>query len=230
MAIVNAKAFSFSNTLPAIDMAEDVKAWLTRYGSEFVSAETTGDESDAYLTCTMNNLVCFQIHFGSPDAYFWFTEPYLVGESPSYYGYNRWKNSCTGTLVLSSSAMYVLFDRGGSSYRISYVCEVIGGNTYYGHNFNDNTNPKYLRNIYLAKYPDHSFIYRHTATLSYSCSVGIIDYTSTSGLTDGTNLISDTNYLGCTNITPFQVYTFNGLNYYAMDENTLVLSNNSLES
>ena len=60
MAIVNSRAFSFSNTLPAIDMADDVKAWLTRYGSDFVSAEITGDESNAYMTCTMNNLVCFQ--------------------------------------------------------------------------------------------------------------------------------------------------------------------------
>ena len=229
MAIVNSKAFSFSDTLPAIDMADDVKAWIIRYGSEFVSVETTGDESNAYMTCIMNNLVCFQIHFAAPDAYFWFSQPYLIGESPSYYGYNRWKNSFTGTLVLSNSSIYVNFDRGGSSYRMSYVCEVIGGNTYYGHNFNDNTNPKYLRNIYLTKYHDHSFVYRHIANLGYSCVLGTIDYTTAATITDGTNSILDPHFIGCSTIQPFQVYTFNGMNYYALDENTLVLSNNSLE-
>ena len=230
MAIVNAKAFSFSNTLPAIDMAEDVRAWITRYGSEFVSAETTGDESEAYFICKMNGIVCFQIRFTSPDANFWFSEPFLDGETPTMYGYNMWKNSCTGTLVLSNSAMYVLFERGnsGNSYRIAYVCELIGPDMYYGHRFDENTNPKYLRNIYLAKYPDHSFIYRHIANLGYSCVLGTIDYITAATITDGTRSIPDPHFIGCSTIQPFQVYTFNGINYYALDENTLVSSNNSL--
>ena len=200
MAIVNSKAFSFSNTLPAIDMVNDIKAWINSYGSEFVSVETTGDESEAYFICKMNGIVCFQIRFASPDAYFWFSEPFLDGETPTMYGYNRWKNSFTGTLVLSNSAMYVLFDRGGSSYRIAYVCELVGSDMYYGHRFDENTNPKYLRNIYLAKYPNNSFVYRHNASLGYSCVLDKIDYTPAATMTDGVNSILDSNFLGCSTV------------------------------
>ena len=229
MGIVNAKYFSFGDTIPALDMANDIKAWLTRYSSTLVSAETIGDDSEAYLTCKMNNLICFRIRFTSPDAYFWFSEPYVEGETPSMYGYNRWKSSCTGTIVLSTSAIYVLFDKGGNGYRIAYVCELIGSDMYYGHRFDENNRPQYLKNIYLAKYPENSFAYHQIATFNYTCTLGLIDYTTASTISDGTNIVSDPNFYGCSAIIPFQVYTFNGDNYYALDENTLFLSNNSLE-
>lgn len=59
--------------------------------------------------------------------------------------------------------------------------------------------------------------------LNYSTSVSSIQYLNhTTLLNGGVKVLSDNNFIACTNVTPSRVITINGQNYYSVGTNTLI--------
>lgn len=225
MAIIQKKVLAYSGTTAGIDVATDWKNWLDTFDVPYLATEVTGS-GDAVLLITLGDKVCVDLSFTAGNMY---VRMYKVGDTPPSYSVT-FGTTYNVILAISNTAIFVTID-STSSKHFAFLYEDIGLQTYYGSTFvsdDHDTEPRQVQNINLTKYGEVSASYKHTASLNYPTVSGSIDYTDKDLISDGTNSVRDSNYLGCSTVDPHFVYTFSGNNFYALGPNTLVWANNSL--
>ena len=233
MAIVQKRNMSCSSNVTAIAAATNWKTWLDTFSAPFVVTEVTGNNNNATFTATFDDK--FRLEFNYYNADLWsltsYFRSYKVGDTPPNFSPSMGRDYAA-ILVLTSTSIFLTVDTWNARhYAIAY--EILGAQSFYGSLFYDRDGsggiPRQIQEIPLTKYGEASPVYAHTSALNYAVVPGYIDFSNTDLLSDGTNSVNDTNYIGCSTVNSNYIYTFNGNNFYALGPHTLVLANNSLE-
>lgn len=219
-----------------------LKSWFDSFNSDLISTEIIPESE--YVVVTIDNKMNLCMHpstssIGGEAKRGATINVGLtrVGDPISASDYNVTMDAKSGygafifTICISNSVFYLTINGIHHHYAVDY--EIIGNASYYGKYmwYRDwsSDSSTLLRQITLYNY-DNLQTYSHTAILGYATVLGTIDYTPQDKISSASETRIDTNFLGCSTVTPYQVYTINGQNYYAVSENVLFLSNNSLES
>ena len=210
-----------------------LKEWFDQFNCDLISTNIL--EESNYLIVTVDNKIdlCIQpsgegrfvfLGFGTVKTGEEPTTTYTIS-ADSNFSYKIYIGIC-----ISNSAVFFVGDDTRDSKHFAFLYENIGAYSYYGSRgaSSSATSTTYLRQVSIQNY-ETQVIYSHSVSLNYACVTGMIDYTPMSIIKNTTEALNDPNFLSCSTVVPLQVYTFNNMNYYAVDEHTLFLLNNSLE-
>lgn len=212
-----------------------LKEWFDQFNCSLISTEIL--EESNYLIVTVDDKIDLCIQPSGEGRFVFLSFGVVKTDEEPATTYTISADSMFGAkmyigICISNSAVFFVGDdtRANNYNHYAFLYEKIGVDSYYGSRgaSDENVSTTYLRQVSIQNYATQ-VIYSHSASLNYACAIGMIDYTPTSIIKNTTETLNDPNFLSCSTVVPLQVYTFNNMNYYAVDENTLVLSNNSLE-
>lgn len=211
-----------------------LKEWFDQFNCDLISTKIL--EESNYLIVTVDNKIdlCIQpsgegrfifLGFGTVKTGEEPATTYTISADSSFDTYKIYIGIC-----ISNSAIFFVGDDIRESKHFAFLYENIGTYSYYGIRgaASSSISTTYLRLMSIQEYTSQ-VIYSHSASLNYACVTGLIDYTPMSVIKNNAEALNDPNFLSCSTVVPLQVYTFNNMNYYAVDEHTLFLLNNSLE-
>ena len=238
MGIVRRSAFAQQN-MTFEEKANQIKSWFDRFHSDFISTEILPDIE--YVIVTVDNKVnlCIRPDSNYGDSSRWnflYFGAVKVGEEPqapyvisSDAAFPTYANMYM-TVCINNSTFFLSADTKRDNKHYAFLYENIGVTTYYGQrDYSADVEMVSLSLVTIRDYENINLTYNHTAMLNYQAVLGSVDYTPYSMLTSANESILDSNFLGCSTLTPYQVYTINGQNYFAASANDLFLANNSLE-
>lgn len=235
MGIVRRTTWNLGN-IPQTDTvarANFVKNWFDAFHSPLLEISVV-EEAD-YTNCVIcvdqkvNYVLRFYPTIANDRIPFYY---YRVIDEPIFDLGAQLDPNIVVTLAISDSVFFVSADNMPNSTRhYVFMYEKIGTKSLYGGGYEwlQRSDPRSIKNFNLMDYDNVALTYTHGTVLNYATTSGTIDFASQDTLT-GSDTILDNNFLACSTVSPFQIYTFQGQNYYAASENSLFLSNNSLES
>jgi len=208
--------------------ATQLKNWFDQFGSSLIS--TTIGQSNIIIT--VDNKIDLYINTNAENTSRWNVYQFgfaPIGQTPSQF-YELSTDAAAGTqaiikftICISNSLIYLCVDSERTDYpHYGFVYEKIGTTSYYGQSYfkSSGVRTTTLTQISVREHTSQ-LIFNHSSMFNYTASVRAIDFANIDALFSGTEKVNDTNFIGCTTITPFLVYTINGKNYYAVSANSL---------
>ena len=234
MGIVRRETWYLGNIPQAqtVDRANYVKSWFDAFNSPLLNISVV-EEAD-YTNCVIcvdqkvNYVLRFYPTISNDRIPIYY---YRVIDEPVFNLGDQLDRDIVVTLAISDSVFFVSADNMPSSNRhYVFMYEKIGTKSLYGGGYEwlQRRDPRSIKNLSLKDYDNPTLAYTHGTVLNYTNVAGTLDFSLQDTLTGSSTLV-DPNFLACSTVPPFQVYTFNNTNYYAASENSLFISNNSLE-
>ncbi len=208
--------------------ATQLKNWFDQFGSSLIST-TIGQTS---LVITVDNKIDLHIDMNADITSRWNIYKFgfaPTGQTPSqFYELSTDVTVSTQaiikfTICISNSLIYLCVDSERMDYpHYGFIYEKIGTTSYYGQSYfkSSGVQTTTLTQVSVKEHTSQ-LVFNHSKMFNYAASVGAIDYANIDALFSGTEKVNDTNFVGCTTVTPFLVYTINGKNYYAVSANSL---------
>ena len=208
--------------------ATQLKNWFDQFGSSLIS--TVIGQSNIIIT--IDNKIDLYININAENTSRWNVYQFgfaPTGQTPSqFYELSTdaaaiEQSTIKFTICISNSLMYLCVDAiRNDAPHYGFVYEKIEPTSCYGQSYFKNFNVQStLLNQVSVREHTSQLIFNHSSMFNYTTSIGAIDYANMDMLFSGTEKVNDTNFIGCTTVTPFLVYTINGKNYYAVNANSL---------